>query len=59
MREILLAHDGITSEIPAAYPAPLATLLRTWARQHRHEDITDSLTRFEDAIRQDQDEPPD
>jgi hypothetical protein len=55
-REKLLAHDGVTSETPAAYPAPLATLMRTWVNQHGHEDLTDSLTRFADAVRQDREE---
>jgi hypothetical protein len=55
-RAKLLAHDGLTSDAPAAYPAPLATLLRAWVNQHGHEDIADSLTRFEYAIRQDRTE---
>jgi hypothetical protein len=53
-REKLLAHDGITSQTPARYPAPLAILLRAWVHRHGHEDITDSLTRFENATRQNQ-----
>jgi hypothetical protein len=53
VREQLSALDGITTEAPAAYPAPLATLLRAWAKQHGSEDIAGSLTRFEDAIRHD------
>jgi hypothetical protein len=55
-REKLLAHDGLTSETPAQYPAPLATVLRAWVHRHGHQDITDSLTRFENAIRQDRGE---
>lgn len=52
-RDQLAAFDGITSQAPAAYPAPLATMLRAWTDQHRGEDLNASLTRFEDAIRQD------
>ncbi len=49
----LAAFDGIATQAPAAYPAPLATMLRTWTDHHRGEDLSASLTRFEDAIRQD------
>ncbi len=52
-RDQLAAFDGITTQAPAAYPAPLATLLRAWTHQHLGEDLNTSLTRFEDAIRQD------
>ena len=52
-RDQLAGLDGITTEEPAAYPAPLATLLRTWTHQHRSEDITASLTTFRDAIQRD------
>ncbi len=55
-RDQLAAFDGITAQAPAAYPAPPATLLRSWTEQHRGEDIAASLTRFEDAIRQDREE---
>jgi hypothetical protein len=49
----LAAFDGITTQALAAYPAPLAALLRAWTEQHRGEDLSASLTRFEDAVRQD------
>ena len=49
----LASLDGITTEQPAAYPAPLATLLRTWTNQHRNEDITTSLTTLRDAVQHD------
>lgn len=52
-RAQLAAFDGITTQAPAAYPAPLATSLRAWTDQHRGQDLHASLTRFEDAIRQD------
>ena len=50
-RDQLAGLDGITTEQPAAYPAPLATLLRTWAHQYRDEDITTSLTILHHARR--------
>jgi hypothetical protein len=53
-RDQLAAFDGITTEAPAAYPAPLAALLRTWVGQYRGEDVGASLTRLQDAIRVDQ-----
>jgi hypothetical protein len=55
-REKLLAHDGLTSETAAEYPAPLATVLRAWVQRYGGEDITDSLTRFENATGQDRGE---
>jgi hypothetical protein len=50
VRAQLASFEGITAEATAAYPAPLATLLRTWVDQHRTEDIKASLARFEDAV---------
>jgi hypothetical protein len=52
-RDRLAAFPGITTESPAAYPGPLAALLRAWTRQHQHEDIAASLTALEEAIRRD------
>jgi hypothetical protein len=52
-RDQLAGLDGITTEQPAAYPAPLATLLRTWTHQYRDEDITASLTTLRNAIQRD------
>jgi len=52
-RDQLAGLDGITTEQAAAYPAPLATLLRTWTHQHRNEDITASLTELHHAIQRD------
>jgi hypothetical protein len=49
-RDQLAALDGVTTQALAAYPAPLAALLRTWTSQHGSEDIAVSLARFEDAI---------
>jgi hypothetical protein len=52
-RDQLAAFDGITTQAPAAYPAPLVTMLRAWTDHHRGEDLNASLTSFEDAIHQD------
>lgn len=53
-RDQLDALDGITTQEPAAYPAPLAALLRTWTETHRREDIGASLTALQQAIQRDQ-----
>jgi hypothetical protein len=53
-RDQLAVAEGITTEAPAGYPAPLAALLRTWAGQHHDEDIAASLTKLQEAIRRDQ-----
>jgi hypothetical protein len=52
-RDRIAAAEGLSTEVPAAYPAPLAVLLRGWAGRHRGEDLAASLTRLEDAIRRD------
>jgi hypothetical protein len=46
----LAGFDGITTEAPAGYPGPLASLLRDWTEQHRGEDVTASLSVLEHAI---------
>jgi DNA gyrase/topoisomerase IV subunit A len=43
----------IAVEVLAAFPAPLAQLLRSWADHHRDEDIAASLAELESAVRQD------
>jgi hypothetical protein len=53
VRDHLAGFDGITTQVPAAYPAPLAPLLRAWTRQHAGEDIAAALTSLEQAIRRD------
>ena len=58
-RDQIAGLDGITTQEPAAYPAPLATLLRTWTHQHRNEDITTSLTELHHAIQRDRDHEDD
>lgn len=57
-RDQLAAFDGITTQAPAAHPISLVSLLRTWARQHRREDVAASLTGLHDAIRHDQQRAP-
>jgi hypothetical protein len=54
VRDQLLDVDGVGENATWAFPAPLASMLRSWARQHQGEDIAASLTRLEDAIRRDQ-----
>lgn len=49
-RDQLAQFDGITAEEQAAFPAPLARLLRRWAERHRGEDVIASLIALEEAI---------
>ncbi|MCW2930346.1 MAG: hypothetical protein JWM19_1308, partial [Actinomycetia bacterium] len=53
-RDQLLDVDGVGWNATWAFPAPLASMLRSWVEQHQGEDIAASLTRLEDAIRRDQ-----
>ncbi len=53
VRDQVAAIDGITLEHTWAFPAPLASMLRSWVDRHRQEDITASLDRLRDAIRRD------
>jgi hypothetical protein len=53
VRDQVAAIDGITLERTWAFPAPLASMLRSWADRHRPEDITASLDQLRDAIRRD------
>jgi hypothetical protein len=54
-REQLANFEGITTQSPAAYPSPLATLLRSWTRQHHRENTASALASFENAIEHDRD----
>lgn len=54
VRDLLTTIRGISAEAPCAFPAPLASLLRSWVDDHRSEDIAASLMEFENAIRHDQ-----
>jgi hypothetical protein len=50
VRDQLATIEGVSAEVPCAFAAPLAGLLRSWVNDHRGEDITASLTEFEDAV---------
>ncbi|SRR6266568_6202890 len=54
VRNQLATIDGVSAEVPCAFPAPLAKLLRSWVNDHRSEDIAASLTELQNAIRRDQ-----
>jgi hypothetical protein len=53
VRDQVAAVHGITLEHTWAFPAPLASMFRSWVDRHRNEDITASLNQLRDAIRRD------
>jgi hypothetical protein len=53
VRDQLAAIDGITTEATWKFPAPLASMLRSWVDRYRGEDIAESLVSLEYAIRRD------
>lgn len=53
VRDRLATIRGVSSEVPAKFPASLTSLLRSWVNDHRGEDIAASLTELETAIRRD------
>jgi hypothetical protein len=53
VRDQLTAIPGMSAETPSAFPAPLASLLRSWVDDHRGENIAASLTELASAIRHD------
>jgi hypothetical protein len=53
VRSALLEIDGITQQVPAAFPAPLAALLRSCLDHGDAESFAVSLDRLEDAIQAD------
>jgi hypothetical protein len=53
VKERLAGIEGVVTELRAAFPAPLARLLRSWVDSYRGEDIAASLTELETAIRRD------
>jgi hypothetical protein len=56
----LARMDDLAVELAAQFPAPLTDLLRSWADDHRHEDLTTSLDQLQAAIQADQlDQPND
>jgi hypothetical protein len=54
VRNQIAAIEGITTEATWAFPAPPASMLRSWVERYRGEDIAASLASLEDAIRRDQ-----
>jgi len=53
VRDQLAAIDGITTEATWKFPAPPASMLRSWADRYRGEDIAASLAGLEEAISRD------
>lgn len=53
VQDQIAAIEGVSVEASCAYPAPLASLLRSWVTRHRSEDIASSLNELEDAIHRD------
>ena len=51
VRDQLATIRGVSAETLCAFPAPLASLLRSWVNDHHSEDIAASLTELENAIR--------
>lgn len=50
VREQLLTVHGVTISVPVGLPRPLPTVIRSWVRTHRQEDLAASLTALEDAL---------
>jgi hypothetical protein len=53
VRDQLAAIDGITTEATWKFPAPLASMLRSWVERYRGEDVAASLDALEEAISRD------
>jgi len=53
VREQLAGIWGVYTEVHAAFPAPLADILRSWADRYGGEDIATSIAELETAIRHD------
>jgi hypothetical protein len=53
VRAQLAAIHGITTEATWKFPAPPATMLRSWVDRYRGEDIAVSLATLEEAISRD------
>ena len=53
VRDQLTQVEGVSVETSCFFPAPLATLMRSWVGRYRQEDIAASLAALEDAIRRD------
>jgi hypothetical protein len=50
MRDQLLKVHGVTIYVSVGQPRPLPTMIRTWTRNHQHEDLQASLTALENAL---------
>jgi hypothetical protein len=53
VRDQIATIEGVSVEASCAFPAPLASLLRSWVDRYRSEDIAASLNELEDAIHRD------
>jgi hypothetical protein len=58
VRAQLAAIDGITTGATWKFPAPPASMLRSWVDRYRGEDIAASLATLEDAISRDRRHKP-
>lgn len=50
LRDQLLKVHGVSIYITTRLPKPLPTMIRTWIRAYRHEDLPGSLTALETAL---------
>ncbi len=50
LRDQLLKVHGVTIYVSVGLPRPLPTMIRTWTRNHQHEDLQASLTALENAL---------
>ena len=53
VRDQIATIEGVSVEVSCAFPAPLASVLRSWVDRYRSEDITASLNELENAIHHD------
>jgi len=50
LRDQLLKVHGLTDYVCVGLPRPLPTMIRSWARTHRHEDLIASLAALENVL---------
>src|SRR5262249_53909726 len=50
LRDQLLKVHGVSTYVSVALPRPLPTMIRTWTRSHKAEDLHASLTAVENAL---------
>ena len=53
VRDQIATIEGVSVEVSCAFPAPLASVLRSWVDRYRSEDIAASLNELEKAIHHD------